>query len=516
MMRIGSIPGTIHAGRGRLVAAAAALVLSAPAYTQAEEVAIDHGYHFQQTAFFCGPASIQMMLDTAAVRNNNPNVVALLDNPPPPALAHLSQDQWVQLQIYYNSRFRNMRTMLGTDPPGFSLTINAYDGTPNGPPLWPDIPQGGNPNHAYAWWGFAPDPLCPPVWQDRAMRFAAPPINADLAMRTVAYAMKEYQVPATVAVNWGAHWLVVNGIRAEGGPIGFNLNYRITEVRISDPLAGLVQRCRQPNPPPELGCSGALLGDKRGYILGKEKWWTYGINAPDAQGCMRPRGFLRFFTPLPVGPFPYDGQYVIVVEPDPPAPPDDGDGGKYSSLPDPFPLLDAPLTAATVLDHLIAQLAEHDLFGEMFEEGGSFVESLITFHSFPDDKDDWGDWVIPFDGPEPGHDDIIGVVVMDGMSGVIDHAVRLEEGESFPYDDVLDFYDQLYALNLPDWDVGVELIPGDLNLDGCVDLVDLAILLGNYGMTSGASYFDGDITGDGRVGLADLSALLESFGGPCP
>jgi hypothetical protein len=57
--------------------------------------------------------------------------------------------------------------------------------------------------------------------------------------------------------------------------------------------------------------------------------------------------------------------------------------------------------------------------------------------------------------------------------------------------------------------------PGDLDGDLDVDLSDLAQLLGNYGMTSGAAYEDGDLDGDGDVDLSDLAALLGVYGTTC-
>jgi hypothetical protein len=57
--------------------------------------------------------------------------------------------------------------------------------------------------------------------------------------------------------------------------------------------------------------------------------------------------------------------------------------------------------------------------------------------------------------------------------------------------------------------------PGDLDGDLDVDLSDLATLLPNYGMTSGATYADGDIDGDGDVDLSDLAALLGVYGTTC-
>jgi len=58
-------------------------------------------------------------------------------------------------------------------------------------------------------------------------------------------------------------------------------------------------------------------------------------------------------------------------------------------------------------------------------------------------------------------------------------------------------------------------LPGDLDGDCDVDLTDLAILLGNYGTTSGATYEDGDLDGDGDVDLTDLAQLLANYGSVC-
>jgi hypothetical protein len=64
---------------------------------------------------------------------------------------------------------------------------------------------------------------------------------------------------------------------------------------------------------------------------------------------------------------------------------------------------------------------------------------------------------------------------------------------------------------------GSDLPPchGDMDGDRDVDSADLAILLGNYGMSEGAGGPDGDLNCDGDVDLSDLAALLSVYGETC-
>lgn len=55
----------------------------------------------------------------------------------------------------------------------------------------------------------------------------------------------------------------------------------------------------------------------------------------------------------------------------------------------------------------------------------------------------------------------------------------------------------------------------DLDDDGAVTLADLAVVLSNFGVPSGASAADGDLDGDGDVDLADLARVLAQFGESC-
>lgn len=58
----------------------------------------------------------------------------------------------------------------------------------------------------------------------------------------------------------------------------------------------------------------------------------------------------------------------------------------------------------------------------------------------------------------------------------------------------------------------VDLVPGDNDFDGDVDLADLAVMLANFGIQTGASIESGDTDGDSDVDIQDLSTLVSHFG----
>jgi hypothetical protein len=57
-----------------------------------------------------------------------------------------------------------------------------------------------------------------------------------------------------------------------------------------------------------------------------------------------------------------------------------------------------------------------------------------------------------------------------------------------------------------------DLIPGDANKDGAVNVSDLSLLAANYGATSGATWGMGDFNKDGAVNVSDLSLLAANYG----
>ncbi len=61
--------------------------------------------------------------------------------------------------------------------------------------------------------------------------------------------------------------------------------------------------------------------------------------------------------------------------------------------------------------------------------------------------------------------------------------------------------------------VGIQdLMPGDANGDGYVDVTDLGILATNYGAGGGFGWEDADFTGDGLVDVNDLGILATNYG----
>jgi len=58
----------------------------------------------------------------------------------------------------------------------------------------------------------------------------------------------------------------------------------------------------------------------------------------------------------------------------------------------------------------------------------------------------------------------------------------------------------------------IPIIPGDLNDDGSVNVIDLGIMASYYGTLSGATRQQGDLNGDGIVDVIDLGILSVNYG----
>ncbi len=99
-----------------------------------------------------------------------------------------------------------------------------------------------------------------------------------------------------------------------------------------------------------------------------------------------------------------------------------------------------------------------------------------------------------------------------GMFNLYAHAetLGLFQSDSIDMLDLVPCTDALTCAQ--DWAIG-DLCPGDLNGDQVVDLMDLSMLLTNFGQSGGPG--QGDLDRDGFIDLADLSILLVGFGQPC-
>jgi len=73
----------------------------------------------------------------------------------------------------------------------------------------------------------------------------------------------------------------------------------------------------------------------------------------------------------------------------------------------------------------------------------------------------------------------------------------------------------LYAVTLRAATLVRSNCPGDLDLNGRVDLSDLAILLADWGCERGLGFCRGDVDADGKTDLSDLATLLAGFGRTC-
>ena len=74
--------------------------------------------------------------------------------------------------------------------------------------------------------------------------------------------------------------------------------------------------------------------------------------------------------------------------------------------------------------------------------------------------------------------------------------------------------DKNYAIRISQYDEWIsqhsatwEVLPGDANLDGLVDVGDLGILGSHYGETVGVGWTEGDFNTDGEVNVGDLAIL---------
>ncbi len=405
-----------------------------PASAQAQQVGtIAAGliYHAQETDHWCAAASIEMMMDSAAVRTGNPFLAANLgvgDGPttafnsgqnPFPTLALGNVTSNFQAFVYGLQHGTNTVNGLGyynpfvpfgsgADTPGMVVSANLMDNpNVNGLGVGPAFGS-----HAYAAYNVA---------------------TAFQATRTIADAIAAYGVPAQAGIMSGHHSIIVSGVTSIGAP-GFGQNYTLTGVIVNDPWTGYADS--QP-----AAAAAAGLG------IGYNTWLRYGYDQVPggvpiqlANGNIvnaRIPGWLAYFNPSPGSPgaYPafYSPGYKFVVEPQGPEALDPGNSNNDGSLPAPPVELSSEISGATALTDAISDLsANSTLSTEVGLSGGSFDSNLsdAVLMTMPGDTaGQQGDWLVPYDG-SGGVNDVTGGVLIDARTGVIDEATWLTPGDN--------------------------------------------------------------------------------------
>lgn len=104
-------------------------------------------------------------------------------------------------------------------------------------------------------------------------------------------------------------------------------------------------------------------------------------------------------------------------------------------------------------------------------------------------------------------DDVDYVCANFGDWSDIDQAVFMDLSCDMNGDLVVDATDKADIL-----ETILDSFSSDVNCDGSVDSTDLAVMLGNFGTTSGGLHSDGDLDCNGTVDSTDLALLLGQFG----
>jgi hypothetical protein len=298
--------------------------------TRADDVDTKANPHAQKTNFYCGPGAIEMMLDSPEVRANNAGLAASFA-----ANVNNANDKAIQDSIWLKSHLTGLEPQWATDPQGMKNALNFFDGAV----------------HTYNWLPFA---------NSEAGRKAA--------TRTLANSLKDYNVPASILVNGGAHWVDIDRVQTTGA-IGLGNPhpfYQIDKFFGHDPAYAIAPK----------------------LALGK----NFEITVND-------RAFYKIFTPVkPSSSLLWGGKYVEVVEPIGPELPDDD---TFDPTPLPLPPLSTPLGPGASITDLNSDAAadlaaDLDLNAEPGMENGSFDAAHGMFHSEPGDPAGEGDWIIPY------------------------------------------------------------------------------------------------------------------------
>jgi hypothetical protein len=406
---------------------------------RAGNVILNGGYHAQTTDHWCAAASLEMMLDVPAVRNNNAIVNQMLgvgDGPtvpsgtPDPTTTIVINNgvgtvtSRAQAFIYglnhglntvngigYSNPFAPVGA--GTDNNGIQVAANLLDN--------PAANGAGNPAFAFGTHSYTGYNLAPNF------------VGATLASRTIANALTNYNVPAQATVESGAHAICVYGVSTNGVAAN-NQNYTINGFLIHDPWTGYVAS--------QLSVGNAAPLAAGGWGLGFNTYLRYGYDiVPGGALTQLPNGnvvpvrlgaWFNYFNPSGgqpgAGPVFATPGMKFTVEPIGPELPDTGDPLNDGGLPAPpseLPELNASQAGTDATNDLAADAT---LNTESGLSGGHLDLSDEVLMQMPGDVSGQGDWLVPYDGAG-GINDVTGAVMIDAATGVIDEATWLDPSD---------------------------------------------------------------------------------------
>jgi hypothetical protein len=242
--------------------------------------------------------------------------------------------------------------------------------------------------HGYAYYNFSPAAYFSTYGNALYSGYAA--------SNTIATSIRDWSVPASASVNYGGHWIDVNGYTTN------NANTIITGFYVRDPWTGYANNYGLAN---------------RG--LGTNTWLRYGYDVNQFNQLV-PRGWFQSFTPATNGANAGTGVgYSIIVEPQGPEALDSPTDFGFNTLPEAPPII-----ASTAASDAASDLAADPNLSPHFSgdnEDTSNSDGDLMLMSMPGDTGSEGDWLVPYDGPG-GTNDVAGFALIDADTGAIDQA----------------------------------------------------------------------------------------------
>jgi hypothetical protein len=395
-------------------------------------------YHAQVTSYYCGSATVEMMLDNTAVRANNPFINYILNpaNAPDPVAGSFFNVIPGQDSTFGTIPLNGVNNVGKSIHPTYAPVVipglnggNPVSAVTYGPQLaiydfahgfgtFTPIagPNAGNPLsyfNPFQQWGSGSGINGqqvtlnvfdnPDIGGEGIHAFTAYNIGSfNIANRTIANAIKDYGVPAGGVFYNGAHAMAVTGVRTNVAPAR-NQPYTIQGFFVDDPWNGYA-------------INRGLPANQRG--LDRHNFVS---NVPEGG---LPSRWSRMFTPSPgepgEGAYAQGLGYKFVVEPQGPELPDDG-----SNFSDPLAALPLPadLNSAGALALAQSLLAtDPDLNSKYGLSNGAFDSSGMSLL----DPSGENDWLVPY---EQGGV-YTGAFLLDAHYGILEEASWDDLGET--------------------------------------------------------------------------------------